>query len=450
MLIVNKTQIYTIKEINKYIKMRIDQDAVLSDVWLRGEISNFTHHSSGHMYFTLKDKDSRIKCVMFASHNARLKFIPRDGTKVLTRGAISVFERDGAYQFYAHAMEPDGLGSLYLAYEQLKLKLEEEGLFAASRKQALPLFPLTVGVITSPTGAAVRDVITTLQRRFPVANILLAPVQVQGEHAASSIVKAIHYMNEIKKCDVLIVGRGGGSLEELWAFNEEPVVRAIAASAIPIISAVGHETDFTLSDFAADIRAATPTAAAELAVPHLLDLKAKLKYNHEVLLRSMNYKVAQIRQRLDHLTASPSLVEPKRIVHKYAERIDYLQMALKSHLKGKVNKEKVALFTMDQKLARIHPEHRIKLNYKQIERIQEQLTHAINKVVTKQSNAFVSLTKQLDALSPLKVMSRGYGLVYDEDSSLVKSVNQVKVGSVLQLNVTDGKIDCEVIEIKGE
>lgn len=446
----NETQIYTIKEINKYIKMRIDNDTVLSNVWLRGEISNFTHHSSGHMYFTLKDKDSRIKCVMFASQNARLKFIPRDGTKVLTRGSVSVFERDGAYQFYAQAMEPDGLGSLYLAYEQLKAKLEEEGLFAQSRKQALPLFPRTVGVITSPTGAAVRDVITTLQRRYPIANILLAPVQVQGELAAPSIVKAINYMNAIKQCDVLIVGRGGGSLEELWAFNEEAVVRAIAASAIPIISAVGHETDFTLSDFVADVRAATPTAAAELAVPHLQEIKAKIKYNQDAMTRAMQYQLSHTKQRLNRLVTSPSLIEPKRIVNKYAERIDYLQMALKSHLKAKVNKDKVILSSIDQKLARIHPEHRIKLNYKQVERIQEQLTESMKKLLTKQTYNFVSLTKQLDALSPLKVMSRGYGLVYDDSEHLVKSVKQVKVGSTLQLNVTDGKIDCEVKGIKEE
>lgn len=446
----SQTQIYTIKEINKYIKMRIDNDAVLSDVWIRGEISNFTHHSSGHMYFTLKDKDSRIKCVMFASQNAKLKFIPRDGTKVLARGAISVFERDGAYQFYAHAMEPDGLGSLYLAYEQLKAKLEEEGLFAQSRKQALPLFPHTVGVITSPTGAAVRDVITTLQRRYPIANILLAPVQVQGEFAAPSIVKAINYMNQIKQCDVLIVGRGGGSLEELWAFNEEIVVRAIAESSIPIISAVGHETDFTLSDFVADIRAATPTAAAELAVPNLHDIKSKIKYNHDALTKSMQYKLSHTKQRLQRLVTSPSLVEPKRIVNKYAERIDYLHMALKSHLKTKVNKDKAKLSLIDQKLARIHPEHRIKLNHKQIEFMREQLSVSIKKIVTKQSHAFVSLTKQLDALSPLKVMSRGYGLVYDESNTLVKSVKQVEVGTIIQLNVTDGKLDCEVKAIKEE
>lgn len=446
----SQTQIYTIKEINKYIKMRIDNDAVLSDVWIRGEVSNFTHHSSGHMYFTLKDKDSRIKCVMFASQNARLKFIPRDGTKVLARGAISVFERDGAYQFYAHAMEPDGLGSLYLAYEQLKAKLEEEGLFAQSRKQALPLFPHTVGVITSPTGAAVRDVITTLQRRYPIANILLAPVQVQGEFAAPSIVKAIKYMNQIKQCDVLIVGRGGGSLEELWAFNEEIVVRAIAESNIPIISAVGHETDFTLSDFVADIRAATPTAAAELAVPNLQDIKAKIKYNQDALVKSMQYKLSHTKQRLQRLVTSPSLVEPKRIVNKYAERIDYLQMALKSHLKTKVNKDKVKLSLIDQKLARIHPEHRIKLNYKQIEFMREQLSVSIKKIVTKRSHDFVSLTKQLDALSPLKVMSRGYGLAYDESKTLVKSVKQVEIGAIIQLNVTDGKLDCEVKAIKEE
>lgn len=261
-------QVYSIKELNRYIRMKLDSDNLLSDVWIRGEISNFTHHGSGHMYFTLKDESSRIKAIMFASHNQRLPFIPKEGARVIARGNVTVYERDGQYQFYATHMQPDGIGSLYLAYEQLKSKLEKEGLFAEVRKRSLPRFPKCIGVITSPTGAAVRDIVITLQRRFPQVAIVIYPVLVQGKGAAPSIVKAIGALNAMGEADVLIVGRGGGSLEELWAFNEEEVARAISASRIPVISAVGHETDFTIADFAADLRAATPTAAAELAVPH--------------------------------------------------------------------------------------------------------------------------------------------------------------------------------------
>ncbi|WP_232282324.1 exodeoxyribonuclease VII large subunit, partial [Paenibacillus sp. oral taxon 786] len=256
--------------------MKLESDQVLTDVWIRGEISNFTHHSSGHMYFTLKDADSRIKSIMFASYNQRLPFRPKEGTRVIARGNVSVYERDGQYQFYVTHMQPDGVGSLYLAFEQLKQKLEAEGLFAPGRKRPLPRFPKTIGVVTSPTGAAVRDILTTLGRRYPQAAVILYPVLVQGKGAAPSIVKAIRTLNAMGEADVLIVGRGGGSLEELWAFNEEQVARAIYESAIPVISAVGHETDFTIADFVADLRAATPTAAAELAVPHTAELRALL------------------------------------------------------------------------------------------------------------------------------------------------------------------------------
>ncbi len=248
--------------------MLLEGNDRLQNVWVRGEISNFTHHTSGHMYFSLKDADSRLKCIMFASYNQKLAFIPREGAKVLACGNISVYERDGQYQFYVTQMQPDGIGSLFMAFEQLKKKLEAEGLFAPAAKKPIPRFPKAIGVITSPTGAAVRDIITTLQRRHPSVPVLLYPVLVQGKQAAPSIVKAIRDMNEMNEVDVLIVGRGGGSLEELWAFNEEIVARAIHASVLPVISAVGHETDFTIADFAADLRAATPTAAAELAVPH--------------------------------------------------------------------------------------------------------------------------------------------------------------------------------------
>ena len=240
-------RIYSIKELNRYIRMKLESDTLLSEVWIRGEISNFTHHSSGHMYFTLKDAESRVKSIMFASHNQRLPFIPKEGARVIARGNVSVYERDGQYQFYATHMQPDGIGSLYLAFEQLKQKLEREGLFAPERKSPIPRFPRVIGVVTSPTGAAVRDILTTLSRRYPQAGVVLYPVLVQGKGAAPSIVKAIQTLNDMNEADVLVIGRGGGSLEELWAFNEEAVARAIYESTIPIILAVGHETDFTIA-----------------------------------------------------------------------------------------------------------------------------------------------------------------------------------------------------------
>lgn len=318
-------RIFSIKDLNRYIRMKMDSDSLLSDVWIRGEISNFTHHSSGHMYFTLKDEGSRIKAIMFASHNQRLPFRPKEGSRVIARGNVTVYERDGQYQFYATQMQPDGIGSLYLAYEQLKEKLEKEGLFAADRKRPIPEFPETIGVITSPTGAAVRDIMTTLERRYPRARIILAPVLVQGKGAAPSIVKAIRTMNELDEADVLIVGRGGGSLEELWAFNEEMVARAIRASHIPVISAVGHETDFTIADFAADLRAATPTAAAELAVPHAGELKARLQQRERLLLQLLQQRVKRSRQQLASLQRSPVLLHPRRYMLQHAERLDMLR-----------------------------------------------------------------------------------------------------------------------------
>lgn len=444
----NEPHIYTIKEINKYIRMRMDVDPVLSDVWLRGEISNFTHHSSGHMYFTLKDKESRIKCVMFASHNARLKFMPREGSKVLARGIISVFERDGAYQFYANDMQPDGLGSLYLAFEQLKAQLEEEGLFAQSRKRSLPLFPKQIGVVTSPTGAAVRDIITTIQRRYPIANIAIAPVQVQGQLAAPSIVKAIEMLNRVGSCDVLIVGRGGGSLEELWAFNEESVARAIAASAIPVISAVGHETDFTIADFVADIRAATPTAAAELAVPNLQEVKARLARNNEKLSFALNKQVSDLSQRLSRAQQSTTFVHPKRFFLQHAEKVDYLQTGLQVNLRKRIDKNQLKISQLHGKLARLHPENRIQLLKRNVHVAASQLEQSMKRLMDdKRMNVFSSM-KQLDALSPLKVMARGYSLAYSEKQQLLKNRKQVQVGDHIHVKLSDATLNCVVEQIK--
>ncbi|GLX69085.1 exodeoxyribonuclease VII large subunit [Paenibacillus glycanilyticus] len=447
----DQPRIYSIKDINRYIRMKLESDVLLGDVWLRGEISNFTHHSSGHMYFTLKDKDSRLKCIMFASHNQRLPFIPREGAKVMARGNVSVYERDGNYQFYVTAMQPDGIGSLYLAYEQLKSKLETEGLFAESRKRPIPRFPRAVGVITSPTGAAVRDIIITLQRRHPSVPIYVFPVLVQGTQAAPSIVKAIESMNRFGEVDVLIVGRGGGSLEELWAFNEEPVARSIAASQIPIISAVGHETDFTIADFVADLRAATPTAAAELAVPHVAELQQQLTRQRQRLEQSLRMMVQGRKEQLQRVRRSPFFVHPRKYLLDQAQRLDRLQERLQHRTLRVAERGKAKLDKLHSQLAGHHPGEQAAFAAKRLQGDQKRLEQAMVSSLKERRLQLHSAIRQLDALSPLKVMARGYSLVYDEqEKRLIKSIAEVQPGDLVRVKVADGQLDCHVWSMKGE
>ncbi|GMK46322.1 exodeoxyribonuclease VII large subunit [Paenibacillus glycanilyticus] len=447
----DQPRIYSIKDINRYIRMKLESDALLGDVWLRGEISNFTHHSSGHMYFTLKDKDSRLKCIMFASHNQRLPFIPREGTKVMARGNVSVYERDGNYQFYVTAMQPDGIGSLYLAYEQLKSKLETEGLFAESRKRPIPRFPRAIGVITSPTGAAVRDIIITLQRRHPSVPIYVYPVLVQGTQAAPSIVKAIESMNRFGEVDVLIVGRGGGSLEELWAFNEEPVARSIAASQIPVISAVGHETDFTIADFVADLRAATPTAAAELAVPHVAELQQQLARQRQRLEQSLRMMVQGRKEQLQRVRRSPFFVHPRKYLLDQAQRLDRLQERLQHRTLRLTERGKAKLERLQSQLAGHHPGEQAAFAAKRLQGDVKRLEQAMVSSLKERRLQLHSAIRQLDALSPLKVMARGYSLVYDEqEKRLIKSIADVQPGDLVRVKVADGQLDCHVWSMKGE
>jgi len=444
-------RILSIKDLNRYIRMKLESDSLLQDVWIRGEISNFTHHSSGHMYFTLKDKDSRIKTIMFASHNQRLPFIPKEGARVIARGNVSVYERDGQYQFYATHMQPDGIGSLYLAFEQLKGKLEEEGLFAPERKRPIPQYPRVIGVITSPTGAAVRDIMTTLARRYPQAAVVLYPVLVQGKAAAPSIVKAIRTLNQMGEADVLIVGRGGGSLEELWAFNEEQVARAIYQSEIPVISAVGHETDFTIADFVSDLRAATPTAAAELAVPHRAELKAQLGGRERVLQRSMQHQLAQARESLRRLANSPALLQPRRSLFQHAERLDMLTTRLKARTSARRELAVSAQDRLNARLLRYHPQETLLYAKRRQSEVERQLKQAMTGMLKENTQRLHSSIRQLDALSPLKVMARGYSLVYDEQhKSLIKSLDDVEPGDMVKVKVTDGELDCQVWGMRRE
>lgn len=447
----NDQRVLSIKDLNRYIRMKMEGDPRLSDVWIRGEISNFTHHSSGHMYFTLKDEGSRIRAIMFAAHNQRLPFIPKEGSRVIARGNVSVYERDGQYQFYATHMQPDGIGSLYLAYEQLKKKLELEGLFAAERKRPLPAFPRTVGVITSPTGAAVRDIMITLRRRFPQVHVVLYPVLVQGKSSAPSIVKAIRSMNRMAEADVLIVGRGGGSLEELWAFNEEAVARAIYESVIPVISAVGHETDFTIADFTADLRAATPTAAAELAVPHAAEIRARIQQRERQLQQGLRQRLDRSREKLSALQRSPVLVHPRRYMLQHAERLDMLKLRLAGTLRSKTGLSRERLGSLKQGLNRFNPMVQAEAAGRRRDTANRQLNAAMLSSLRSKRQQLQSEIRHLDALSPLKIMSRGYSLVYDEqERKLIKSLEDVQLGDLVQVKVSDGSLQCQVWGMKEE
>lgn len=388
-------QAFTVTEINNYIKSLLDNEATLRNVQIVGEVSNFKRYPSGHCYFTLKDSGAVLKCVMFRGKAMSMKFEPQNGDTVLAIGRITVYERDGVYQLYTDMLLPQGVGDLMVAYEKLKAKLEAEGLFASERKQALPMNPKTVGIITSPVGAAVRDVITVSRRRNRGIKLLLFPVKVQGEGAAKEIARAISFFNKHNLADVLIVGRGGGSIEELWAFNEEETVRAVAASAIPIVSAVGHETDFTLCDFAADKRAATPSQAAELAVA---DAEGYIMMVENLSRRCRHLMTTHLEQeeyRLDIANNSWALKDPERIFADGALRTD-------------------AAYT--------------------------KLVSKMDSLLKQSRHSFELQAARLDNLSPLAVLARGYSVTQKEDYKVVTSIEQVRWGEELITTVGDGKI----------
>lgn len=381
--------------------MIIDNDELLVSVCVRGEISNFTnHYKTGHFYMTLKDEASLIKAVMFRGNASKLKFLPENGMKVIVTGRVSAYIRDGQYQIYIDSMEPDGIGALYIAYEQLKKKLAAEGLFDREKKKPLPKIPTRIGIITSPTGTAIRDIINILGRRFPLCRPILYPSLVQGDGASAQIIAGIDYFNEKKNVDVLIVGRGGGSLEDLWAFNDEALCRRVAASDIPIISAVGHETDFTLCDFAASVRAPTPSAAAELAVPESSELKRKINNVNARMELLCEQRIKILKEKLTALSNSRVLTNPMNF-------IDDRKMALG--------------MTEDKLITRM------------------------NTLLERKKSSLVSHAAKLDALNPLSVVARGYSAVFDNEGKLIKSISQTKKGDMVSFMVTDGKISAEVV-----
>jgi len=398
--------VLTVSELNRYLKDLISKDSVLSGLWVKGEISNFKSHYSGHFYFTLKDEKSVLRCVMFRSRAATLPFMPEDGMKVLIGGYISVFERDGQYQLYVEEMQPDGVGALYIAFEELKKKLKNEGLFDPARKKKLPYMPGSIGVVTSSTGAVIRDIINVLSRRFYHVNIKLYPVQVQGEQAAGQIAAAIKRLNQLGNVDVIIVARGGGSLEELWAFNEEIVARTIYESKIPVISAVGHETDFTISDFVADVRAPTPSAAAELVMPE------------RTVVENM---------------------------------LDNLKMRLRNAVVKKTGMERLKLKRLCESVAFRQPYNKIYQERMMLDVQKRYMQKALAALYTQNRNRLSLLAARLDTLSPLSSLARGYSIIrLEKDNTLVKSINDVRKGDKIEVILKDGILGCNVDEIKGE
>ena len=392
----------SVTELNKYIKDKVDKDEFLNNVLVKGEISNYKHHYTGHLYFTLKDENSLIKCIMFKGYAANLKFEPKDGMKVTIFGTVSVFERDGVYQIYVKAMQEDGIGNLYKAYEEMKAKLEKEGLFDASHKKRIPLMPKCIGVLTSNTGAVIRDIINVSTRRNPNVYIKLLPVPVQGPGAAEKIVDAIRLMNEKKLADVIIVARGGGSLEDLWPFNEEIVARAIYDSELPIISAVGHETDFTIADFVADLRAPTPSAAAELAVANVEDVRENLNmYNNR-------YKIA-LKKKIELM------------------RLSYEKCMARQAFKN--------------------PTQKINEQYMIIDMNVKKLQNSIMLKIKEAKTNFVKEASKLDSLSPLKTLTRGYSIVSNrENGKIIKSIKDLKQNDNITIKLVDGERNATITD----
>lgn len=442
---------FSVKELTQHIKACIEDSPILKDVWVRAEISNFIHHSRGHMYFTLKDEVARIKAVMFAGHNRYLKFIPKNGLKVIVRGEVNIYERDGQYQLYVKEMQPDGIGALYQAFEELKERLGRQGWFAEEVKKPIPKFPNKIGVITSPTGAAVRDILTTLKRRYPISEVVVLPVVVQGEQAASAVAKAIKLAHQIKGIDVLIVGRGGGSIEELWAFNEEIVAQAIFSATIPVISAVGHETDYTIADFVADLRAPTPTAAAELSVPLLQELQERVTQLENRLKRALLGQMNEKRRELESLRNRYAFKYPHQLIIQKEQDLDGVLQRLHKSTRRLVEQRNITLQQLKRHLLRLSPKDKLNQAVLDHSRLQEQLKREMKLQLENKTKQLHYQVSKLDAFSPLKLMTKGYSLVYNDDKSLLyKSATQLQPGQTVKVAMNDGELECNVWGIKEE
>ncbi len=438
----------TVSQLNKYLKYKIDNDPNLGIVFLKGEISNFKNHTRGHFYFTLKDDTSRINAIMFQGNASKIPFLPVDGMKVLVSGRVSVYEQSGSYQIYVDTMLEDGVGSLYLAFNQLKEKLEKEGLFSPEHKKSIPKIPEKIGIITAPTGAAIKDILSTIKRRFPLVETILFPALVQGEYAKDDIVKKIKIANTYD-LDVLIVGRGGGSIEDLWPFNEEVVARAIYESKIPIISAVGHEIDFTIADFVADKRAPTPTGAAEMAVPDKKDLLVYLEQVNIRLEKSLTNKLKIYKEKLISLENSQILKNPKRILEVKEQNFDLLYEKLLKEIKIILTSKKESLNLLKSCFIFKNPNILIVDKIYTYNDLIKNINKQIEKIISNKQNNYLNLLSKVEVLNPITTIKRGYSIVKINDKTIT-SVKKVKKGDKITNQISDGNIISEVVEIYEE
>ena len=434
----------TVSALTKYIKYKFDKDPHLGRVYLTGEISNFRLRPT-HQYFSLKDENAIISATMFQSAFKKIQFRPEEGMKVLVIGKVSVFEKSGQYQINIEHMEPDGVGALYLAYEQLKKKLEAEGLFSLPKKP-IPQFPKKIAILTSESGAVIQDIQTTVARRFPIVQLVLYPTVVQGVHAVNSILKNLDLVEQ-EDYDVVIIGRGGGSIEDLWAFNEEPVVRRVAELSIPVISSVGHETDTTLIDFVSDTRAATPTAAAEIATPVLMEIHQQLRNLRTRLEQALSRQLQIKRERMQALANASIFQNPERIYQVYQQRVDQLEMRLQQMIQQSVQHKRQQLVKNQHRLELGSPSRRVQTEKQALQYLAKRLEQAQGQLMKDKKQQFQRAIQQLDLLSPLKIMNRGYGIL-QQDETIIKSVNQLEVNQELTIQLVDGTVRSKVTSVE--
>lgn len=434
----------TVSALTKYIKYKFDKDPHLGRVYLTGEISNFRLRPT-HQYFSLKDENAIISATMFQSAFKKIQFRPEEGMKVLVIGKVSVFEKSGQYQINIEHMEPDGVGALYLAYEQLKKKLEAEGLFSLPKKP-IPQFPKKIAILTSESGAVIQDIQTTVARRFPIVQLVLYPTVVQGVHAVNSILKNLDLVEQADY-DVVIIGRGGGSIEDLWAFNEEPVVRRVAELSIPVISSVGHETDTTLIDFVSDMRAATPTAAAEIATPVLMEIHQQLRNLQTRLEQALSRQLQIKRERMQALANASIFQNPERIYQVYQQRVDQLEMRLQQMMQQSVQHKRQQLVKNQHRLELGSPSRRVQTEKQALQYLAKRLEQAQGQLMKDKKQQFQRAIQQLDLLSPLKIMNRGYGILQQEET-IIKSVDQLEVNQELTIQLVDGTVRSKVTSVE--
>ena len=434
----------TVSALTKYIKYKFDKDPHLGRVYLTGEISNFRLRPT-HQYFSLKDENAIISATMFQSAFKKIQFRPEEGMKVLVIGKVSVFEKTGQYQINIEHMEPDGVGALYLAYEQLKKKLEAEGLFSLPKKP-IPQFPKKIAILTSESGAVIQDIQTTVARRFPIVQLVLYPTVVQGVHAVNSILKNLDLVEQ-EDYDVVIIGRGGGSIEDLWAFNEEPVVRRVAELSIPVISSVGHETDTTLIDFVSDMRAATPTAAAEIATPVLMEIHQQLRNLQTRLEQALTRQLQIKRERMQALANASIFQNPERIYQVYQQRVDQLEMRLQQMMQQSVQYKRQQLVKHQHRLELGSPSRRVQTEKQALQYLAKRLEQAQGQLMKDKKQQFQRAIQQLDLLSPLKIMNRGYGILQQEET-IIKSVDQLEVNQELTIRLVDGTVRSKVTSVE--